>query len=206
VLQERARISRELHDTVSQTLYAITLGAIRARSLLRENEGAEVRHLIDELLQLANEGQAELRALITDIRSRRFTTGRFLTALRDLVADMQRRNGLDIRLSSPDEPYLPAATQEALVMIIREALQNVARHGDATRVEIEINLDSAQLVILIADDGRGFDPAKPRPGHFGLQSMRERAAAVGAEFALFSGVGRGTQVRVTLPAQLDTDG
>jgi signal transduction histidine kinase len=205
VLRERARIARELHDTVSQTLYAITLGAVHARGLLGDSESAEARRLIDDVLQLANDGQEELRALLTDIRSRRFTSGGFLTALQDLVVEVRTRTGLDIRLSSPCSPYLPVATQEALVMIIREALHNVARHGNATCAEIEIKANSGQLVILITDDGRGFDPAKSRPGHFGLQSMRERSTAVGAEFALVSGVGRGTQVRVTVPAQLDPD-
>jgi signal transduction histidine kinase len=205
VLQERARITRELHDTVSQTLYAISLGVVRARSLLDETNG-EVQGVIDDVLQLANDGQAELRALLTEIRPRRLTSGGFLTAMHDVVVDMQRRSGLEIRLTCRCEPSLPEATTEAVVMIIREALHNVARHANATRAEIELKFDSAQLVILIRDDGRGFDPAKAHPGHFGLQSMRERADAVGATLALVSGVGRGTQIHVTVPAQMDSDG
>jgi len=74
VLQERAWIARELHDTVSQTLYAITLGAVRARSLLELNEGIQVQRIIDDVLQLAGAGQTELRAILTDIRSDRLAS------------------------------------------------------------------------------------------------------------------------------------
>ena len=206
MLQERARIARELHDSVSQTLYAITLGAVRARSLLKHDENAEVQRIVDDLLQLANEGQSELRALLSDIRSSRCTSGRLRAALENLAADVRSRHGLDIRLLVGSEPEVPAATAEALVLIAREALLNVTKHAHATRAEMELKPEAGHLAISITDDGLGFDQAEPRPGHFGLQSMRERAAAVGGTLSLVSGVGRGTQVRMTIPVHLDPDG
>jgi signal transduction histidine kinase len=199
VLQERARIARELHDSVSQTLYAITLGASRARSLLHQNGGPEVQRIIDDVLQLANAGQSELRALLTDIRSDPLASGGLTAALASLAAEARTRNGLNIRLSLPDEPDVPPATKHALVMIVGEALRNIVRHSAARRVDLVLEHDSDQSVLLITDDGRGFDPARPRPGHFGLQSMRERATAVGGTFALISAVGLGTQLRVSIP-------
>jgi len=199
VLAERARIARELHDSVSQTLYAITLGASRAGNLLQQSEGTEVKRIIDDLLQLANAGQSELRALLTDIRSDRLTSGGLTAALENLTADARARNNVDIRLSLADEPEVPAATKEALVMIVREALRNTVRHSAACRVDIVLERDGEHLMLLITDDGRGFDPARPRPGHFGLQSMRERATAVGGTFALISAVGLGTQLQVSIP-------
>ena len=101
---------------------------------------------------------------------------------------------------------MPAATKEALVMIGREALHNIVKHASANRVDVVLERDAGQTVLLITDDGRGFDPATPRPGHFGLQSMRERAAAVGGTLALISAVGLGTQFRVSHSRQVDTDG
>ncbi len=199
VLAERDRIARELHDSVSQTLYAITLGAFRAGSLLDQNDVTELQRIIDDLLQLANAGQSELRALLTDIRSDRLTSGGLTAALENLTADARARNNVDIRLSLADEPEVPAATKEALVMIVREALHNTVRHSAACRVDIVLERDGEHLMLLITDDGRGFDPARPRPGHFGLQSMRERATAVGGTFALISAVGLGTQLQVSIP-------
>lgn len=116
-----------------------------------------------------------------------------------LAADVQARSALDIRLSLADEPDASATTKEALVLICREALHNVVKHGGAERVNIVLDADADGLVLVVTDDGRGFDPTPPRPGHFGLQSMRERAAAVGGTLALASADGVGTQVRVSVP-------
>jgi signal transduction histidine kinase len=206
VLQERARIARELHDSVSQTLYAITLGACRARSLLEQSESTEVKRVIDDVLQLANAGQSELRALLIDIRSDQLTSAGLVAALEDLAADLRTRNGLSVRLSLAEEPDVAAATKDAMVMIVREALHNVVRHSAARCVAIVLECDAGQLILLIGDDGCGFDAATPRPGHFGLQSMRERATAVGGTLALISTVGLGTQLRLSLPVPGDTDG
>jgi signal transduction histidine kinase len=206
VLAERARLARELHDTVAQTLYAITLGAVRARTLLEQNEAAEAERTIEKVLQLANSGHSELRTLLSVIRSHRFTSGGLVEALENLAAEARQRRGIDIRISVRDEPELPVATKEAVVMVAREALHNVAKHANASRVEIELAYNANQMVISITDNGRGFDPTKPRPGHFGLQSMRERAANIGGALALVSGIGCGTQVRLTIPAHSDSYG
>jgi signal transduction histidine kinase len=206
VLDERARIARELHDSVSQTLYAITLGATRARMLVERNDAADAQRIIDDVLQLATVGQSELRAFLTDLRSDRLTSAGLTTALAKFAADARTRDGLDIRLSLIDEPDVPAATKEALAMIVGEALHNVVKHSGAGRVDIVLERDGERLLLLIVDNGRGFDTATPRPGHFGLQSMRERASAVGGTLALLSTVGLGTQVRMCVPAHWGNDG
>jgi two-component system, NarL family, sensor histidine kinase LiaS len=206
LLQERAPIARELHDSVSQTLYAITLTASRAMRLLEQNEANEVQHMIDGVLHLANAGQSELRALLTNLRSDRRTSGGLTAGLTHLAADVQTRNGLDIRLSLADERDLRATTKEALFLITREALHNVVKHASADRVDIVLEVEAEELILLITDNGRGFDPVEHRPGHFGLHSMRERAAAVGGMLELVSAVGRGTQVRVSLPVRAERDG
>jgi signal transduction histidine kinase len=168
-----------------------------------------VPRLIDDVLQLANTAQSELRALLTDIRSNRLTSAGLVCALEHLAADARMRDspaGLDIRLSVSSEPDVPALIKDALRMIVREALHNIVRHSAAHRVDIVLEHGGGQLMLLIKDDGRGFDPSPPRPGHFGLQSMRERAAAVGGMLALVSAVGTGTQLRVWIPVPVDTDG
>jgi signal transduction histidine kinase len=209
VLQERARIARELHDGVSQTLYAITLGATRALTHLQQNERTDVQRSIDDVLQLANTGQSELRALLTDIRANILTSGGLVGALEHLAADSLLRDGLaglDIRLSVSSEPEVPVLVKDTLLMIAREALHNVVKHAHAHRVDIVLGHDAGQLTLVIKDDGLGFEPSRPRPGHFGLQSMRERATTVGGTLALHSAVGAGTQLRVSIPVPDDIDG
>ena len=114
VLEERARISRDLHDSVLQTFYAITLTASRARKLLEHSEDHELRHMLDDVVHLASTGGSELRALVTNIRSERLTSERLTTALAHLAADVRTRHGLDVRLLLADEPELAATTKEAL--------------------------------------------------------------------------------------------
>jgi signal transduction histidine kinase len=205
-LQERARIARELHDSVSQTLYAITLTASRALRFLEQNERNDVQELIDYVLQLASSGQSELRALLTDMQSDRLTSGGLTEGLESLVADARTRHGLDICLSLPDEPDLPSTTREALLSISREALHNVVKHASADRVDIVLVVGAEEMVLLITDDGHGFDAAMPRPGHFGLKSMRERAATVGGTLELVSVLGGGTQIRTCITVRSERHG
>jgi signal transduction histidine kinase len=199
MLQERARIARDLHDSVSQTLYAITVTASRALRLLELDERNEVHQFIDDVLKLANAGQSELRALLSNIHSDPTTSQGLTVALASLAADMRIRSGLDIRLSCADEPDVPAAAKEALMTICREALHNVVKHAGADHVDVVLEIYAAALVLLITDDGRGFDAAASRPGHFGLRSMRERAAIIGGTLDLLSAGGVGTRIRVTVP-------
>lgn len=198
MLQERARIARELHDSVAQTLYAITLAASRARHLLRQDEGNAVHQIIDDVLRLATDGQSELRMLLANMRSDPVGAGGLAAGLANLARDVRARSGLDVRLSLAGEPDMPAMTKEALVLITREALQNVIKHANARRVDIVLEGTAGDVVLLITDDGRGFDPALSRQGHFGLWVMRERVAAVGGTLAVVSGNGVGTQIRVSL--------
>jgi signal transduction histidine kinase len=199
VLQERARIARELHDSVSQTLYAITLGTVRASSLLQQGERGDAQRIIENVLELANVCQSELRALIKDIRSDPLASDGLDAALTKLAADMQTHNNLDIQLSLADVRDVPAEMHHALIMIVREALHNVVKHSYARRVDIVLEQLPDQLMLLIADDGCGFDSATRRVGHFGLQTMSERASAVGGGLVLRSVAGLGTELRVSVP-------
>lgn len=199
VLQERARIGRELHDSVAQTLYAIVLTTSRARALANQPHSKQLQHAIDDVLRLADTGQSELRALIADIRSETVEPVGLTAGLANLAAEVRARSGLDVRLALADEPRVPATTTHALMLISREALHNVVKHGGAERVDIVLEANTDGVLLQITDDGRGFDPTTPRPGHFGLQSMRERAWGIGGTFALVSADGLGTQVRVRVP-------
>ena len=201
VQQERTRVARDLHDTVAQTLYGISLSAARVLALFERNETGQVQSVVEDLLHLANDGQTELRTLLHDLRSSdEFNQDQFqeeLTrALCSQAADLHARAGCQVSLSIPDEPDLAHATKATLIRIAREALYNIAKHACATRVDLVLEVAPAEVMLLVADDGRGFDPSAAHPGHFGLHMMREHALAIAGALEVVSAPDHGTQIRV----------
>src|ERR1700704_596908 len=191
VQQERGRVASDLHDTVAQTLYGISLSAAQVLALLERSETAQVQSVVEELLHLANDGQTELRTLLHDLRSGQpFPLQGGLTgALANLATGLESRTGSQVRLSLADEPDLVNTTKAALIRIAREALHNVAKHARATHVEVLLEAGPTEVTLLITDNGRGFDLWQSHPGHFGLQLMREHATAFGAALDLVSAPG-----------------
>ena len=198
VQQERSRVASDLHDTVAQTLYGISLAATRVLALLERSETAQVQSVVEDVLHLANDAQTELRTLLHDLRSdqplplQEGLTG----ALASLATGLESRTGSQVRLSLADEPDLANTTKATLIRIAREALRNIAKHARATHVDMVLEVRPTEVMLLVADDGRGFDASAARPGHFGLQLMREHAMALGGALDLISAPGRGTQVRI----------
>jgi two-component system, NarL family, response regulator LiaR len=205
VHDERTRVARELHDTVAQTLYSISLGASRVLTLLERNETAHLQDIVEDLLHQANVGQTELRALLYNVRSddKYQLRGRFTGALASLATGLEARAGCQVRLSLADEPDIAPATKATLVRIVREALHNIAKHARATLVDLVLEVGPAEVMLLVADDGGGFDPSEAYPGHFGLQLMREHAMVIGGTLEVVSAPGRGTQVRVRVTRRRD---
>jgi signal transduction histidine kinase len=197
VHNERLRIARELHDSVAQTLFGITLNASRVLVLVERGETEQVHAIISDMLRLANDSQIELRAVVQDLRSeesdqlQRGLTG----ALASYAANFEARGGCQVRVSLPDEPDLVPTTKASLARIAREALRNVAKHAQAAHVDLVLEVRSSDVTLWVTDDGRGFEAHAAHPGHFGLQLMREQAMNVGADLEVASTPGGGTEVR-----------
>jgi signal transduction histidine kinase len=198
VQQERGRVASDLHDTVAQTLYGISLSAARVLALLERSETAQVQTVVEELLHLANDGQTELRTLLHDLRSDQPLPlqGGLTGTLASLATGIESRTGSQVRLSIADEPDLANTAKATLIRIAREALHNIAKHARATHVDIVLEVGPTEVTLHITDNGRGFDLAESHPGHFGLHMMREHAMAIGGALDLVSAPGRGTQVRI----------
>jgi signal transduction histidine kinase len=203
VHDERQRLARELHDSVAQTLFSITLSASRVLALLERSETEQVHMIVSDLLRLANDSQTELRALVHELRSddSHQLQGGLTGALVSQATCLEAICGCQVRLSLPDEPDIAPSTKATLARIAREALHNIAKHAQASCVDLVLEVGPSDVTLLVADDGRGFDPYASHPGHFGLQLMCEQAMAVGAALELVSAPGRGTQVRVRVGRQ-----
>jgi PAS domain S-box-containing protein len=200
-LAERQRLARELHDSVSQALYAIALNSAALGESLRKKDARRSARLVKQLRQLARGGLAEMRALIFELRAESLSEEGLVAALAKQTAAVEARHGLKIRNSFCAEPSLPIDTKEALYRITQEALHNVVKHATARMAEVELAHDQDNLVLIVRDNGAGFEADAVFPGHLGLVSMRERAQAIGATFSVQSAPGGGgTRIRVELPS------
>jgi signal transduction histidine kinase len=180
-------------------LYGIVLNASAADELL-ESEDNLVRRLVRDVLNLAEAGLAEMRALIFELRPESLEMEGLVAALERQAAATRARHGLRVQTVLPDDdPEVPLVVKEALYRIAQEAVHNTVKHGRAHEVRLELRREPDLVVLRIDDDGRGFDPSGAFPGHLGLRSMRERAVAVGGELRVVSEPGQGTQVEVRVP-------
>src|SRR5262245_31942223 len=202
-LEERQHLARELHDSVSQALYGIVLSASIAQAV-RESDPARLQEALGDVVGLAEAGLAEMRALIFELRPESLQQEGLVAALEKQAAAVQARRGITVRASLADEPDAPLAVKEALYRIAQEALHNTVKHARARSVDLTLESGSGELVLHVSDDGRGFDPDGEFPGHLGLRSMHERAAAVGGALHIDSGPGQGTRLRAHVPLPAPT--
>lgn len=207
-MEERRRIARELHDSVSQALFSTVLHARVAHNILDEEAGEEPSGRLGQALgtieSLAKRAQSEMRRFIFEWGPEGIGDG-LVPAFSRHVASLAD-DAIDIRVEGPSEPLPLTRTAETqLYGIGREALANVVKHAGAQTACVRVDARAKRLVLEIADDGRGFDPAAAHNGHFGLESMRSRADELGADLHIISAPGRGTVVRVELPAENGRD-
>ncbi len=199
-LEERTRLARELHDSVSQVLFGIGLGARTARTLLARDP-QRVSEPLDYVLSLAEAGLTEMRALIFELRPESLEQEGLITVLNKQAASMQARHQLRVETQFCEEPALPLDVKESLYRIAREALHNTLKHAQASHVLLLLarDADESGYRLEIADNGRGFDPTQPFPGHLGLKSMRERITTLNGTLTIDSTPGTGTRITVTIP-------
>ncbi len=199
-LEERHRLARELHDSVSQALYGIALGARTAKAqLVRDPQ--KVAEPLDYVLQLAEAGLTEMRALIFELRPEALETEGLVVALRKQADAVRVRYKLNLETVIGDEPDVSLEVKQALLRIAQEALHNTVKHAKAARAMLRLETSTIELMLEITDDGLGFDSNARFEGHLGQRSMRERAESIGARFDLQTAPGSGTRIRVRLPLE-----
>jgi signal transduction histidine kinase len=196
--EERAHLARELHDSVTQALFSMTLVS-RSVELLLDRDAEAARTQLAQLRDLQREALAEMRALIFELRPGNIEQDGLLPALRTHAAALQGRIGLPIVVTSDLKDRLPLDLEEVLYRISQEALHNVVKHAAARQVTLSIGKGRGGLRLRIADDGKGFDAASVPDGHLGLAGMRARAEKIGATLEVDSRPGDGTTIEVFLP-------
>jgi len=200
---ERQHLARELHDSVSQALYAILLGTHAAQRHLPK-ETAKAEDALAYIESLAQAGIAEMRALIFELRPESLEEEGITGVLTRQVEALQHRHGLAAEGTVVEEPDLPFATKKVLFRVAQEAIHNVVKHARAQRVRIALDREGDAWSLTVQDDGVGFEPGRlaveaAASGHLGLVSMRERLSAVGGTLQIESTPGVGTTVHARLP-------
>jgi signal transduction histidine kinase len=201
VLEERNRLARELHDSVSQQLFSMTLTSQAARAQLERNP-QRVAAQLERLQETSTAALAEMRALILQLRPPALRDQGLVAALQHHAQLIARREGIVVGLSVTGDERLARGIEQPLYRIVQEALNNVLKHANARNVQIGLEFGAEQIRARVSDDGQGFNLAAVPRGdgrHLGMLSMRERAAEIGGTMEVRSSPGSGTEVVVTVP-------
>jgi signal transduction histidine kinase len=194
-VEERGRVARELHDSVSQMLFSMVYEA-RAAALRAGEDGS--REALRRIEGSASAALQEMKALVYALRPKSLERDGLEATLRDLVEALRRAHGAPIAVRVQGEPRLAPTVELALLRIAQEALHNALRHAPGARIQVALEQDAGEVRLTVADDGPGFDPTQlsRTTRTMGLVTMRERAAAIRAALEIDAAPGRGCTVRV----------
>jgi PAS domain S-box-containing protein len=196
IIEERARLARELHDAVTQTLFSASLLADTTPRIWDKDQTV-ARQNLDQLSRLLRGALAEMRILLFELRPASMHNQTLGQLLDPLTEAARARSRAMISLTVEGDRTLPENVTMGLLRIAQETLNNVAKHAEATEVEVDLVFGPETVKLDITDNGRGFAVDAIPAGHFGLSIMRERAQEIGATLQIKSEIGNGTQVHVT---------
>jgi signal transduction histidine kinase len=202
VVEERQRLARELHDSVTQALYGVTLFAKAASSALAAGKQESAAGYLHKLRETAQEATADMRLLVFQLHPPALEKGGLVAALQARLAAVEARAGLQTEFQvEGEERRLPVDVEEELYWIAQEALNNVLKHAKASRASLRIEFKDEMVSVDVCDDGIGFDAVAARErGGVGLRSVAERAARVRGHWTLESQPGQGARLLIEVPA------
>ncbi len=202
--EERLRIARDLHDSVSQTLYAMVTHARAAELALDQGDNGRpgTQESVVRVRELAQLSLVDMRSMLTELRPDLSLTHDLVSGVRRHAEDVATGNGIPVVVDATlDESTLPADTAAGLYWVVREAVHNAAKHARPSAITITLSNSAVDEVeVVVSDDGVGFDPTDVAPGHFGLVTMRERMTSMSGRLDVLSSPGHGTSVRAVAPA------
>lgn len=203
VIEERSRIAREMHDSLAQILGYLGLETQTLEALVRQGDQEAVLAELREARESIKSAQADVRENILSLRTALAGNTGLISALKEYVEEFGIQTGITTEISghAPDDLELSPLVETQCVRIFQEALTNVRKHARAKHVRVALTALHDQLEIGIADDGVGFAAGAVPHGHFGLQTIRERADSVGGRLTISSVPGRGTTITFNVPLQ-----
>ncbi len=205
VMEERHRLARELHDSTAQILGYVRNKATAVRMLIEQTKLPDAITELRQLDEATGKVFADLRQAILDLKTDIGEGQDIGLILTEYVINFERYSDIPTEVinESIDRIQVPDGSDLQLLRIVQEALANVRKHAGATRATVMLQVNQQKtLIVTIRDNGVGFDPAEnlsDRKPHFGLETMSERASAIGASFEIISEKGQGTKVIVRLP-------
>ncbi|WP_100371945.1 sensor histidine kinase [Bacillus sp. FJAT-45037] len=194
VTEERQRLARDLHDAVSQQLFAISMMTAALKSSpIKEDSQLEI------VEKMANTAQAEMRALLLHLRPAHLEGKSLEEGAGQLFKELQEKHKVDVTFSMNVITELPKGIEDQIYRLIQEAISNILRHSKATQVEFKLHESEKEIQIRIVDNGVGFDPEKVDMNSYGLLTMKERMNEVGGVLNLLSAPSQGTQLEAKIP-------
>ena len=200
VIEERQRLARELHDSVTQELYSVTLYADATRLALTAGKWEVASDHLQELRNMAREAMMDMRLLIFELHPPVLEKEGLVTAVQARLETVEARSGLQTVLQiEGEETRLPLSIEEELYRIVQEALNNAVKHAKAQQISVKFQYEDKRFCLEVRDDGSGFDPSITRQsGGVGLRSLNERAQRIGGQLVIESALKKGTNLKVEI--------
>ncbi|MFC5403002.1 sensor histidine kinase [Cohnella soli] len=198
VVEERQRLARELHDAVSQQLFAISMTATAVGRTM-DHDFERARRQVALIEEMASAAQSEMRALLLHLRPVHLEGKRLAQAIPELVEEMKAKVPVDIAIDLEEDLQLNKGVENHLFRIVQEALSNTLRHAKATKMDIVLHRRGDAVRLGIRDNGIGFDPQVKKQASYGMTNMEERVNELGGSLNVASAPGKGTRIEIRVP-------
>ncbi|KGP90055.1 histidine kinase [Pontibacillus chungwhensis BH030062] len=199
-IEERQRLARDLHDAVSQQLFALTMMA-QATERLFDQDPDRAKAQLGEITSMSLQAQTEMRALLLHLRPVHLSGESLHEGIQTLILELQEKCQIEFSVDLDDAVALSDGAEEHLFRIVQEALSNILRHAEASDVQISLKGMNDQVFLHISDNGKGFHVNQDKKTSYGLKTMQERTDEIGGTFALRSKPGEGTYIDIRIPIQ-----
>ena len=199
-MEERQRLARDLHDAISQQLFALTMMS-QATTKTIETKPEQAKVQIEEISQIALQAQNEMRALLLHLRPIQLSGESLEQGIKQLSEELMQKSNLIFDIEIDELSELSSSKEEHLFRMVQEALSNILRHANANKVALSIKVRSDSIDLHISDDGKGFNIEEQAQSKtsYGLKTMKERSEEIGGTFRIRSKVGQGTYIDVRIP-------
>ena len=197
IIEERQRFARDLHDSVSQQLFALNMMSSASVRLLDSNP-EEAKPMIAQVSQIAEKAQGEMRALLLHLRPIDLKGESLKGGLLKLIEELEKKTQISFQTQLQHMDDLPENADEHLFRVVQEAISNILRHAHASIIIIRSEIKDSTFYLLISDDGQGFDVSTEKWTSYGLQTMKERCEEIGGQFEVRSKKGEGTYINIRI--------